>query len=98
MVRGLDMFIDHFKDFPEQFVLIGGTACDIAFDMAGGDFRATKDLDIVLCAEALTNEFVEALWKFIDSGGYEIREKSSGHRQLYRFSKPGRTGYQKTGR
>jgi len=93
VVKGLDVFINQFEGFSEQYVLIGGTACHIAFDIAGYEFRATKDLDIVLCAEALTKEFVDALLEFIDTGAYEIREKSSGHRQLHRFSKPKRTNY-----
>ena len=29
-------------------VLIGGAACDLLFGEAGQDFRATKDLDLVL--------------------------------------------------
>ncbi|MBC2717822.1 MAG: hypothetical protein HF978_21165 [Desulfobacteraceae bacterium] len=51
MVRGLDLFRDYFKDHADQYVLIGGTACDIAMSQMGLDFRATKDLDIVLNKE-----------------------------------------------
>ena len=29
MVRGLDIFREHFKDFEQNYVIIGGTACDI---------------------------------------------------------------------
>ena len=29
MVKGLDTFREFFKDFEEQYVLIGGAACDI---------------------------------------------------------------------
>lgn len=93
MVRGLDLFIDHFKEFGDQYVLIGGTACDLALAEAGVDFRATWDLDIVLCVEALTRYFVKALWTFIREGEYEIQEKSTGGKQFYRFSKPQRVGY-----
>jgi len=93
MVKGLDVFTQHFKDYHEQFILIGGVACDLAFDLTGTDFRATKDLDIVLCAEALSRPFVKALWDFIRLGDYEIRQKSSGARQLYRFAKPTRNDY-----
>ena len=30
MVKGLDMFLAHFRAFNDRFVLISGTACDIA--------------------------------------------------------------------
>lgn len=53
MVEGLERFKDHFKEFTEQYVLIGGAACDLYMEDAGLFFRATKDLDIVLCVEAL---------------------------------------------
>lgn len=31
MVKGLDTFRDYFSDFTDQYVLIGGAACDISF-------------------------------------------------------------------
>lgn len=46
MVKGLDKFKTYFADFPEQYILIGGAACDISFNEVGADFRATKDLDV----------------------------------------------------
>jgi hypothetical protein len=93
MVRGLDLFNEHFKKFSDQYILIGGAACDLAFTEAGVDFRATRDLDIVLCAEALSRAFVQALWSFIREGEYEIQEKSTGEKQFYRFSKPHQESY-----
>ena len=35
MVRGLDLFRAHFRDFADRYVLIGGTACDLVMDEAG---------------------------------------------------------------
>ena len=93
MVVGLDLFKSHFKDFTDQYVLIGGAACTVAMDAAGLEFRATKDLDIVLCVEALDAAFVTAFWKFIDSGGYVYKEKATGERQFYRFQKPTDAAY-----
>lgn len=55
---------------------------------AGLDFRATKDLDIVLFVEALDKEFVEAIWTFVRNGKYQFQEKSTGKKQYYRFQKP----------
>ena len=33
MVKGLDRFRDYFRDFTDQYILIGGAACDISFEI-----------------------------------------------------------------
>ncbi len=88
MVKGLDVFRDYFRDYADKYILIGGTACDLAMEEAGLSFRATKDLDIVLCIEVLDRDFVKLFWDFISRGGYQIQEKASGKKQFYRFAKP----------
>lgn len=89
MVRGLDLFRQHFADHADQYVLIGGTAATLAMDVAGLDFRATKDLDIVLHVEALNAEFGATFWAFVERGRYAIRQASDTGRPVhYRFSKP----------
>ncbi len=89
MVRGLDVFREHFAGHTDQFVLIGGTAATLAMEDAGLEFRATKDLDIVLHIEALNPAFGEVFWKFVEEGGYEIRQASAtGKPVFYRFQKP----------
>lgn len=93
MVKGLDLFREHFKDFQDSYTLIGGVACFLALDEAGLNFRATKDLDIVLCAEALDSEFVEKFWEFVRAGEYQNQRKSTGDTQFYRFDKPTTEGY-----
>lgn len=95
MVKGLDKFREYFADFSEQYVLIGGAACDISFDEIGADFRATKDLDVVLVVEALTKEFGQQFWKFVREGGYQRRARSNGTPQFYRFEKPENTNFPK---
>ena len=40
MIRGLDLFRDYFRDFKEQYVIIGGAACDIVFVEADLSFSA----------------------------------------------------------
>jgi len=89
MVRGLDKFRDYFKNFTGSYVIIGGTACDVAINEAGLKPRATKDIDIILIVEVLTKEFVTQFWKFIEAGGYEIKEKGDKDRKYYRFMRPG---------
>jgi hypothetical protein len=89
MVKGLDLFRQHFADCANQYVLIGGTAATLAMEDAGLDFRATKDLDIVLHIEALTAAFGIAFWTFVEEGRYTIRQASgTGKPVHYRFSKP----------
>jgi len=88
MIKGLNIFKEFFRDFTDQYVLIGGAACDIVFNEADQDFRATKDFDMVLLVEALSPEFGRQFWDFIGTGGYENRAKSSGSPQFYRFDKP----------
>lgn len=59
MVKGLDIFRAWFADHADQYILIGGMAASLAMEEAGLDFRATKDLDVVLHVEALTPAFGE---------------------------------------
>lgn len=88
MVKGLELFRERFSTFSDRYVLIGGTACDLAISDAGLEFRATKDLDIVLCLEALDADFARAFWEFIQEGGYALQEAASGEKKFYRFKNP----------
>lgn len=89
MVKGLDVFREWFADYPDQYMLIGGTAATLTMEEAGLDFRATKDLDVVLHVEALTPAFGDTFWRFIEAGGYAIRQASdTGSPAFYRFQKP----------
>ena len=90
---GIELFRDYFQDYADQYVLIGGAACDISFGNNEVDFRATKDLDIVLIVEALTVEFAERFWDFIRAGRYINKLRSNGKPQFYRFEKPETEGY-----
>lgn len=93
MVKGLDLFREHFKDCQDSYILIGGVACDLVMEEAGLEFRPTKDLDIVLCAEALDTAFIEKFWTFVKAGAYENQNRSTGGKQFYRFEKPATDGY-----
>jgi len=94
VVKGLDLFRRHFDGYADQFILIGGTAATLAMEQAGLEFRATKDLDIVLHVEALKPTFGAAFWEFVEKGGYGIREASdTGKPVLYRFQKPADAAY-----
>ncbi len=88
MVRGIDKFKAHFSGFSDCYILIGGAACSLSMKEVGLEFRATRDLDLVLSIEALSGKFVEAFWKFIRAGGYLHQQKSTGEKVFYRFSSP----------
>ena len=88
MVRGIEKFKEHFKGFEGKYTLIGGVACGLLLDDAGLEFRGTQDFDIVLIVEAMDSLFGHAVWDFIKLGEYEIREKSNGEPEFYRFKNP----------
>lgn len=88
MVRGLDIFRKYFDEYTDNYVIIGGTACDIIIDEAGFTPRATKDIDIMLVVEALNVDFAKQFWQFIRDGNYEKNEKSADERKYYRFKNP----------
>ena len=69
MSTGIDVFSRHFANYKEQYVVIGGTACEMLLSEEALDFRLTRDIDMVLIVEALTSEFATAFWEFIDKGG-----------------------------
>ena len=78
MVRGLEHFRKYFLDYADRYVLIGGTACSALLNEKSLDFRATKDLDLVLVIEALDKEFARAFWDYIQIGKYKHRQQSDG--------------------
>jgi len=88
MVVGLDLFREHFSQYADQYILIGGAATYMVLDEAGLRSRATKDLDIVLCAEALDTDFARRFWMFVNEGGYQNRQRSTGEKVFYRFYDP----------
>ncbi len=88
MVRGLDGFREWFRGYEEQYAIIGGTACDLLMTDEGLDFRATKDIDLVLIVEAMNASFGKRFWEYIISAGYEHKNKSTGKAQFYRFTNP----------
>lgn len=88
----INSFIEKFKDYADCYTVIGGTACDILMTEAGTDFRATKDIDMILIMEAKYKEFAHIFWEFIREGGYRFGWKNSEKAHFYRFTEP-RSGY-----
>ena len=93
MVSGVESFRKWFAEYTDQYTIIGGTACDLLMSEDGLDFRATRDIDMVLIVESLTSEFGRRFWEYVQAAGYEHRNKSTGEPQFYRFSKPSSREY-----
>lgn len=88
MINGLESFKERFCGFENQYVVIGGTACNLLFENEGMDFRVTKDVDIVLIVESLTVEFAKTFWEYVKEAEYVHKNKSTGKSQFYRFTLP----------
>jgi hypothetical protein len=88
MVKGLDVFKEYFQDYADNYIIIGGSACDVIIEEEGLTPRATKDIDMILVVEALNAAFVKQFWKFIEEGDYERKEKNEEDRTYYRFINP----------
>lgn len=93
MVSGVESFRKWFAEYTDQYTIIGGTACDLLMSEDGLDFRATRDIDMVLIVESLTPEFGRRFWEYVKAASYEHRNKSTGEPQFYRFSKPSSREY-----
>lgn len=93
MVPGLNRFREHFAGHEAHYAVIGGSACSLIFEEAGLEFRATQDIDMVLCVEVIDAAFVVALKGFLDAGGYQARERADGRREFYRFHRPANPDY-----
>ncbi len=93
MVIGLDKFKERFEGFNDNYVIIGGTACDIALTGSNMTPRATVDIDMILIVDNMTPEFGQRFWQFIEEGQYQNRERKRGEGkepvpELFRFIKP----------
>ena len=51
MVAGFESFRSHFNGYEDCYTIIGGTACDILMSEVRVDFRATRDVDMILLIE-----------------------------------------------
>jgi hypothetical protein len=92
MIRGFELFREHFSEFSDHFILIGGTACELTF-MESGGFRVTKDIDILILLESMSREFANRFHEFIRSGNYQCYTSKDDARYFYRFIKPGNKSY-----
>lgn len=93
MVVGLDKFKEFFRAFNDEFVVIGGAACNVILEDSEIEPRATDDIDMILIVDKMTPEFGRRFWQFIAEGNYQTRERKRGEGkdpvpELFRFIKP----------
>jgi hypothetical protein len=96
-MEGLDKFREAFADFTDNYVIIGGTACDITMTNTVMRPRATHDIDMIVIVENMTMAYAERFWQFIREAGYrpEKRKQEVGEPtkyEMYRFL-DGKAGY-----
>ena len=77
MVKGLEIFRAAMMPYKDNFVIIGGTACDLQLRGTTMMPRATEDIDIIVVVERLTREFVGAFWRFIREGNYGVATRNT---------------------
>ena len=67
MVAGMESFIQRFRDYSDCYTIIGGAACDILMTEAETEFRATRDIDMIVIMEARYQEFTKVFWDYSES-------------------------------
>lgn len=94
-MEGLDKFKEAFEAYSDNYVIIGGTACDITMTGSAVKPRATHDIDMIVIVEKMNPEYGERFWQFIREAGYRpekchAKEETTKY-ELYRFvdGKPG---------
>ncbi|MBE5890490.1 MAG: hypothetical protein E7282_05910 [Lachnospiraceae bacterium] len=85
--NNLMSFRETFREYTDYYTVIGGTACMILMEEANRDFRATKDIDMILIMEDGGREFCEIFWEYILRGKYTCGWKGS-EPHYYRFTEP----------
>src|ERR1035437_3590768 len=92
MVKGLEKFKENFAGFQDNYVIIGGTACEVALQNMNMGPRATDDIDMILVIERMTPEFGQRFWEFIILGEYKTRQRKRSDQEptteLFRFINP----------
>lgn len=96
MVGGIEKFREVFTRYSNNFVIIGGAACDEILEGSAMQPRATMDIDIIVIVENMTAEFANAFWQFIEDGGYRPGVRKNADQTpkyvLYSFD-GGKPGY-----
>ena len=84
-MEGLVKFREAFAEYSENYVVIGGAACDITMTNTVVRPRATHDIDMIVIVENMTEAFANRFWQFVREAGYrpEKRKQEAGEPPRY---------------
>src|SRR5574344_817469 len=82
-MEGLVKVREAFAEYSENYVVIGGAACDITMTNTVVRPRATHDIDMIVIVENMTEAFANRFWQFVREAGYrpEKRKQEAGEPQ-----------------
>ncbi|MGE3757811.1 MAG: hypothetical protein AB7H97_08645 [Pseudobdellovibrionaceae bacterium] len=84
--HGFDHFCNYLKGLESSYVIIGGGAASILMEDEGLEFRATKDVDLVVLSRS--DELNNRILSYVKDGGYITKEATEGSPRYYRFREP----------
>jgi len=86
LIQGLVNFTDYFKEYSEDYVVIGGLATAMVMNDLGFVARATKDIDLVVVSKN-NEDFIKRLLGFIELAGYKTKQRTNNESKhnLFRF-------------
>ena len=84
--HGFNHFCAYLKGLEEYYVIIGGGAASILMDEEGLEFRATKDVDLVVLVRS--KDLNARVLAYVREGGYKSKEATENLPRYYRFSHP----------
>ena len=86
MIQGITNFTDYFKEYNDDYVVIGGLATAMIMNDLGFVARATKDIDLVVISKN-NEKFILRLLSFIKVAGYKTKQRTvnSSKHNLFRF-------------
>lgn len=85
--RGIGHFLAHLKGLEDEYVVIGGAAAAILMEQDGLEFRATRDVDLVLLTNA-SPTLKQRITEYVNLERFNKKERTEGTPRYYRFRDP----------
>ncbi|MBN8538464.1 MAG: hypothetical protein J0M15_15535 [Deltaproteobacteria bacterium] len=84
--HGFDHFCTYLIGLEKHYVIIGGGAAAILMEDEGLEFRATKDVDLVVLGRS--EDLNTRILSYVEEGEYKTKEATEGTPRYYRFREP----------
>lgn len=84
--HGFDHFCTFLNGLEAHYVIIGGGAAALLMDEGGLEFRATKDVDLVVLSRS--TDLNERIITYVREGKYQVNEATNKSPRYYRFKTP----------